>query len=386
MATNPIEACVICHMPEGDASLPHQRRSAVLDVPGRRPLHAARSTPTPSPPDGNYPSAVWVDLDSACGQVPWRRHERTSTTTGSITAGSKLRHGGRTAGVKLHVGERVEIVGAGRPTTTTSASPSCERPRHLHRLRAPATFDARNGNGHQDGHQRGRHAEPGQEQRGSTSPRRQLAVQGARGSSNDEPYVTFGYRRRRPTPCRSTSTPRSPPAAATRGLRRLRLELGRRDRRTRTAHATPSHTYATARRHAGDHPDGRRVRRQRRFDQQERPGVRRDARRRRRHGLRQHRQPEHLGGQRDRQLDRRQRRQAGDGQLGRRRRDVERHRHPPRRTRSVVTHTYLTRRPASARAVTIKQTAYDSHRPGQRPHLPAAPAAPLFTISGNAAG
>ena len=106
---DPSSSCVVCHMPPGITHLwristdpsyttagdysygyPVNGPKAMSigtgaytnDAPGLVNLsHAA--------PDGAYPSAVWVDLDHACGQCHGGGVSSTDiTTTGSITAGS----------------------------------------------------------------------------------------------------------------------------------------------------------------------------------------------------------------------------------------------------------------------------------------------------------
>ncbi len=123
----------------------------------------------------------------------------------------------------------------------------------------------------------------------------ELAVKAA-GIHNDKPYVTFGYTL---TPTNTLQVNVDASFSSCSGdiaqLRCLHLELGRWHAGHARRHA---HGVAHLRHggHQGDHPDGRGVRRQRRFEGEEHPGLRlRRSAGRRRHGLRQHRQPQHLG-------------------------------------------------------------------------------------------
>ena len=109
MATDPMEACVVCHMPEGE----HLFRINVKETYSTRPPESMTATANANTdPDGTYSSAVWVDLDGACGKC----HGGGLTnvvTTGSITAGTKLLtvpNGALFAGQ-----QRIEIKGAGSP-------------------------------------------------------------------------------------------------------------------------------------------------------------------------------------------------------------------------------------------------------------------------------
>ncbi len=81
MATDPMEACVICHMPEGE----HLFRINVDADYSTRPMPAALTgtVNANAAADGNYPSAVWVDLDGACGKCHGGGLEHVETT-GSV--------------------------------------------------------------------------------------------------------------------------------------------------------------------------------------------------------------------------------------------------------------------------------------------------------------
>ncbi len=65
MDTDPMEACVICHLPAGE----HLFRINVDPTYSTKPATAmVGNVNANTAPDGIYPSAVWVDLDSACGK------------------------------------------------------------------------------------------------------------------------------------------------------------------------------------------------------------------------------------------------------------------------------------------------------------------------------
>ena len=66
MNTDIQEACASCHMPEGE----HLFRINVDAAYSTMPMPAALTgtVNANASPDGNYPGAVWVDLDSACGK------------------------------------------------------------------------------------------------------------------------------------------------------------------------------------------------------------------------------------------------------------------------------------------------------------------------------
>ena len=65
MATDPMEACVICHMPAGE----HLFRINVDPNYSTKPAGARiANVNANTAADGSYANAVWVDLDSACGK------------------------------------------------------------------------------------------------------------------------------------------------------------------------------------------------------------------------------------------------------------------------------------------------------------------------------
>ncbi len=109
MATDPMEACVSCHMPEGE----HLFRINVDAGYSTRPLASMTATANANTaPDGNYPDAVWIDLDGACGKCHGGGVAYVETT-GSITAGTKLLTVPTGEGANFTVGQRIEILGAG---------------------------------------------------------------------------------------------------------------------------------------------------------------------------------------------------------------------------------------------------------------------------------
>ena len=109
MATDPMEACVICHMPAGE----HLFRINVDPNYSTKPAAALTATVNANTaPDGNFPNAVWVDLDSACGKCHGGGVAIVETT-GSIAAGAKLLTVATGEGANFTAGQRVEIQGAG---------------------------------------------------------------------------------------------------------------------------------------------------------------------------------------------------------------------------------------------------------------------------------
>ncbi len=65
MATDPMEACVSCHMPHGEHLFRINTDATYSTNP---PAALTGNTNANVAPDGSYPNAVWVDLDSACGK------------------------------------------------------------------------------------------------------------------------------------------------------------------------------------------------------------------------------------------------------------------------------------------------------------------------------
>jgi hypothetical protein len=109
MATDPMEACVICHMPAGE----HLFRINVDPLYSTKPPGALTANVDASTaPDGSYTNAVWVDLDSACGKCHGGGVANVETT-GSIAANSAALTVATGQGANFTVGQRVEIAGAG---------------------------------------------------------------------------------------------------------------------------------------------------------------------------------------------------------------------------------------------------------------------------------
>jgi hypothetical protein len=111
MATDPMEACVICHMPEGE----HLFRINVDENYSTRPPASMTATANANTaPDGNYTNAVWIDLDGACGKCHGGGIANVETT-GSIVAGSKLLTVAAGQGANFTAAQRIEVKGAGSP-------------------------------------------------------------------------------------------------------------------------------------------------------------------------------------------------------------------------------------------------------------------------------
>ncbi len=109
MATDPMEACVICHMPAGE----HLFSINVDPLYSTKPPGALTANVDASTaPDGTYTNAVWVDLDSACGKCHGGGVANVETT-GSIAANSAALTVATGQGANFTVGQRVEIAGAG---------------------------------------------------------------------------------------------------------------------------------------------------------------------------------------------------------------------------------------------------------------------------------
>ena len=108
IAEDPMEPCVVCHMPDGLHLFRINADAAYSTFPSSA-LTATSNANTA--PDGDYTQAVWVDLDHACGQCHGGGLAEASTT-GSINAGSAtLTNVADTTG--FIVGQRVRVAGAG---------------------------------------------------------------------------------------------------------------------------------------------------------------------------------------------------------------------------------------------------------------------------------
>ncbi len=107
MATDPMEACVICHMPAGE----HLFRINVDESYSTKPRRASAMTATVNAnADGD--GAIWVDLDSACGKCHGGGVANVETT-GSIAANAATLTVATGQGANFTVGQRIEIAGAG---------------------------------------------------------------------------------------------------------------------------------------------------------------------------------------------------------------------------------------------------------------------------------
>jgi len=88
MDTNPVEACEICHMPEGQHLWRVKADGAYTTFPDTA---MAATVNANTSPDGTWTNAVWVDMDHSCGQCHGGGMASTPRpTTGSITAGTKV--------------------------------------------------------------------------------------------------------------------------------------------------------------------------------------------------------------------------------------------------------------------------------------------------------
>ncbi|MBI5443691.1 MAG: PKD domain-containing protein, partial [Deltaproteobacteria bacterium] len=105
---DPMEACVMCHMPEGQHLFRISTDAAYSTFPPAQTLTA--NTAANTAPDGTYQNAVWVDLDAACGQCHGGG-TANAKTTGTIATGSAALTVASTTG--LAVGERINVAGAG---------------------------------------------------------------------------------------------------------------------------------------------------------------------------------------------------------------------------------------------------------------------------------
>jgi len=107
-ATEPMHACVSCHMPGGEHLFRINTDKAYSTFP--MPQAMAANTSASTAADGSFTKAVWVDLDSACGQCHGGGASNVKTT-GTISAASPALTVASSAG--LAVGEKIRIAGAG---------------------------------------------------------------------------------------------------------------------------------------------------------------------------------------------------------------------------------------------------------------------------------
>lgn len=106
MDTDPMEACVTCHMP----SEQHLFRISTDAAYSTFPSATLSGTQANASADGDYADASWVDLDAACGQCHGGGTAQASAI-GSVTSGSDEVAVDTTAG--FVVGQRVVVAGAG---------------------------------------------------------------------------------------------------------------------------------------------------------------------------------------------------------------------------------------------------------------------------------
>lgn len=104
----PMEACVICHMPEGQHLWRINTDKSYTTFP--LPQTMTANTAANTAPDGAYTNAVWTDLDAACGQCHGGGTAYAKTTGTIATASSALTVASTTG---LAVGERIIVAGAG---------------------------------------------------------------------------------------------------------------------------------------------------------------------------------------------------------------------------------------------------------------------------------
>ncbi len=185
MATDPMEACVSCHMPEGE----HLFRISVDANYSTRPPAAMTSTVNANTaPDGNYPNAVWVDLDGACGKCHGGGIANV-VTTGSITAGTKLLTVPNGA---LFSGEqRIEIKGAGSPYYDDDGHTKFNDDFSTYVVSVAGNVVTLAGNATKTVTNAVVEQNP-VKNLAAYFTKAQLAVKAA-GIHNDKPYVTFGY-------------------------------------------------------------------------------------------------------------------------------------------------------------------------------------------------
>jgi len=91
MATDPVEACEICHMPGGQHLFRVKADPAYTTFPNTAMTATVNANTSP---DGNFNEAVWVDMDHSCGQCHGggtaQLDPALPPVTGSIAAGSKI--------------------------------------------------------------------------------------------------------------------------------------------------------------------------------------------------------------------------------------------------------------------------------------------------------
>jgi hypothetical protein len=110
MDTNPVEACEICHMPEGQHLWRVKADADYTTFPDSAMTATVNANTSP---DGNFNEAVWVDMDHACGQCHGGGTAHVETT-GGISAGGKVLTVTDSTGFLPN--QRIRIAGAGSLT------------------------------------------------------------------------------------------------------------------------------------------------------------------------------------------------------------------------------------------------------------------------------
>lgn len=187
MATDPMEACVICHMPEGE----HLFRINVDPAYKTRPTASMTATANANTaPDGTYTNAVWIDLDSACGKCHGGGVANV-VTTGSITAGTKLLTVAAGQGVNFSGEQRIEIKGAGSPYYDDEGVASMNNDFETYVVSVAGDVVTLAGNATKTVTNAVVEQNP-VKNNAAYFTKEELAVKAA-GIHNDKPYVNFGY-------------------------------------------------------------------------------------------------------------------------------------------------------------------------------------------------
>lgn len=108
VATEPMDACVSCHMPNAMHLFRINTDKAYSTFPMPGALSAG--VPAATAPDGTFTNAVWVDIDAACGQCHGGGTANVKTT-GTIAANSADLTVASATGIA--VGQRIVVAKAG---------------------------------------------------------------------------------------------------------------------------------------------------------------------------------------------------------------------------------------------------------------------------------
>ncbi len=113
MATDPAQACEICHMPNALHLFRVNVDPSYSTIPINSILSGSPNAvyPANQAADGSYAKAVWNDLDMTCGQCHGGGTEQV-TTTGDATSSSQTIDNMATT-IGFAVGQRVRVLGAG---------------------------------------------------------------------------------------------------------------------------------------------------------------------------------------------------------------------------------------------------------------------------------